>query len=104
MGFFNWPTIGHRSRAGQIDKYPFDLDASLRYVTPKTGIDRWPYPWNGDSFAQLGCVSGFMPQADAFVWAQGYGRDPYGPIVSALPVNLQWQINVPGLNKQQPNS
>lgn len=97
-----WPTIGHKSRAGQVDHYPFDFDASLRYVTPKTGIDVFPTPWNGDSFAQLGQVSGLMPQMDGRVWAQGWGRDPFGPIVSALPVNIQWQITVPGLNKQMP--
>lgn len=102
MGFPSWPTMGHKSRAGRVDHYPYDLDASERFVRPRTGIDYWPYPWNGDSFAQLGCVSGFLPQMDGRVWGQMYGRDPYGPIVSALPVNLQWQINVPGLHKQLP--
>lgn len=103
-GFRLFPTIGHKSRAGQVDHYPFDLDASERITRPKTGIDKFPIPWNGNNFAQLGCVSGIMPQNDAYVWAHMWGKDPTGPIVSALPVNLQWQINVPGLNKQMPNS
>lgn len=103
-GFKLWPTIGHKSRAGKVDSYPFDLDASERITRPKTGIDKFPIPWNGNNFAQLGCVSGLMPQNDSFVWAHMWGKDPFGPIVSALPVNLQWQINVPGLNKQMPNS
>lgn len=104
----NWntarPTMTHKSRAGQVDHYPFDLDASERFCRPKTGIDHFPVPWNGDSFAQLGCVSGFMPQADGFVYGQMWGKDPFGPIVSALPVNLQWQINIQGLDKQMPSS
>lgn len=102
MGFSLWPTIGHKSRAGAVDYYPFDLDASLRYVTPKTGLDVFPTQTNATNFAKLGQVSGLMPQLDGRVWGQMWGADPFGPIVSALPVNLQWQITVPGLNKQQP--
>jgi hypothetical protein len=104
FGFLNFPTIGHKSRAGKVDSYPYDLDASERITRPKTGIDKFPIPWNGNNFAKLGCVSGLMPQNNAWVWAQGYGKDPAGPIVSALPVNLQWQITIPGLNKQMPNN
>jgi hypothetical protein len=102
MSFFPWPTIGHKSRAGAVDNYPMDLDASLRFVRPKTGIDYFPTPNNFNNFAKLGQVSGFMPQLDGRVWGQMWGRDPFGPIVSQLPVNLQYQVNVPGLNKQQP--
>lgn len=111
-GFRLWPTIGHKSRAGRVDHYPFDLDASERITRPKTGIDKFPIPWNGNNFAKLGCVSGIMPQNDAFVWAHMWGKDPFGPIKGSigvgdqygLPINLQWQINIPGLNKQLPNS
>lgn len=114
MSFFNWPTIGHKSRAGRVDNYPFDLDASERVVRPKTGIDIFPMPNNAVNFAQLGQVSGLMPQVDYMVWGQMWGRDPYGPIMgtldaalvsrNALPVNLQWQTTIPGLNKQMPNT
>lgn len=82
------------------DNYPLDLNGSLRYTSPKTGYDFWPAHDNADNFAQLGQVSGFMPQQDPFVWAQGYGKMPSGPIVSALPLNLTWQMTVPGLSKQ----
>lgn len=94
--------MGHHSRAGAVDGYPFDLDASLRYVRPKTGVDYYPTHSNRDNFAKLGLVGGFLPQMDNRVWAQGYGKNPSGPIVSALPENLQWQITIPGLNKQMP--
>lgn len=105
MRLFNAPvTIGHKSRAGARDRYPLDLDASERFTRLKTGIDYYPTHSNKDDFAKLGAVSGIMPQFDGRVWGQMYGKDPFGPIVSALPVNLQWQITVPGLNKMLPNS
>lgn len=94
-----FPQIGHRSRAGMADGYPFDLDASLRFTRPKTGLDVFPIQWNGTNFAQLGCVSGILQQFDGIVWGQGYGAPGFGPIRSALPVNLQWQMMVPGLVK-----
>ena len=102
MGFQLWPTIGHKSRAGQVDHYPFDLDASERITRPKTGIDIFPIQTNATDFAKLGSLNAVYPQMDDFVWNQMYGKDPFGPIVSALPVNLQWQITVPGLNKNSP--
>lgn len=92
----------HKSRSGQADGYPFDFDASLRFVRLATGIDFWPTHSNYDNYQQLGCVSGFMPQQDATVWATMFGKDPFGPIASALPENLQYQITIPGLNKQMP--
>jgi hypothetical protein len=94
-----FPQIGHRSRAGCRDDYPFDLDASERFVRPKTGIDVFPMPNNAVNFAKLGCISGFMPQLDAFIWAQMYGKNGYGPTNQPFPVNLQWQMTVPGLSK-----
>ena len=94
--------MGFKPRNGAADAYPFDLDGSMRFVRPKTGIDFYPSHINADSFAKLGLVSGFLPQQDIRVWSQGFGKMPSGPIVSALPENLQWQITVPGLNKQLP--
>lgn len=102
---FLFPKVGHKSRSGAVDGYPYDLDASLRYTRFKTGIDRFPIQDNGTVWTQLGRmnggegVSGLLPQQDHLVWAQGYGRYPSGPIVSALPENLNWQITVPGLSK-----
>lgn len=94
--------MGFHPRNGASDGYPFDLDASLRYVRPKTGLDIFPQPNNWNSFDKLGCVSGLLPQMDGRIWAQAYGARPFGPIASNLPENLQWQINIPGLNKQLP--
>lgn len=97
---FLFPKLGHVSRAGAGDHYPFDYDASLRYTRQKTGYDFFPVLDNAHTFQQLGCVSGLMPEQDILVWAQGYAKDPFGPIVSQLPANLQWQITIPGLSKQ----
>lgn len=94
-----FPQIAHRSRAMMADGYPFDLDASERITRPKTGKDIFPTQTNATCFAKLGAVSGLMPQMDGVVWGQGYGAPGYGPIRSMLPVNLQWQVMVPGLSK-----
>lgn len=95
---------GFKPRNGAADGYPFDLDGSLRHVRLRTGLDIFPQPNNCNSFAKLGLVNGNMPQQDARVWSQGYGATPFGPIMSPPPVNLQWQITQPGLNKQLPQS
>lgn len=73
--------------------YPFDLNGSLRYTRPKTGIDYFPSP------SVIGMVSGLCPQQNAFVWEQAFGKKPSGPNVNEIPVNLQWQTIVPGLTK-----
>lgn len=104
MSFHLWPTIGHKSRAGKVDHYPYDLDASERVTRPKTGIDIFPQPNNYNSFAKLGSMPVMYAQHDAWIWGQMWGKDPMGPLSSAMPVNLQWQITVPGLSKQLPNS
>lgn len=73
--------------------YPFDLDASERWTRPHTGIDFYPYPY------LIGCLSGFMPQYNRTNPSIGYAKSPFGPNITQLPVNLQWQITVPGLSK-----
>lgn len=82
--------------------YPLDLNGSDRFTRPKTGYDFYPAHDNADNFQQLGQVSGLMMQQDAIVWAQAWGKDPFGPIMGSItvPFNLQWQITVPGLSKQ----
>lgn len=92
--------MGFRPRNGAADGYPYDLDGSLRYVRLATGIDIFPTHSNADNFAKLGQVSGIMPQQDMLVWGQMYAPIPYGPIMNPMPENLQWQIIIPGLNKQ----
>lgn len=104
LSFFAKAKAAHKPRNGASDGYPFDLDASMRFVRPRTGIDVFPSHDNAGSFAQLGAISGFLPQMDSLVWAQGYGKLPSGPIVSAIPENLQYQINIPGLTKYMPQS
>lgn len=79
--------------------YPLDLDASLRYTRPKTGIDRYPFVGGDGTVSQIGWVSGFMPQMDARVWFQASGRIPTGPGSTTYPVNLTWQMTPPGLGK-----
>lgn len=82
--------------------YPIDLNGSDRFTRPKTGYDFWPAHDNADNFQQLGCVSGFMPEQDNMVWSWGYAKNDFGPMQGSIsvPLNLQWQIIIPGLSKQ----
>lgn len=59
--------------------YPLDLDGSLRYTRPATGTDYWPAPETYPNGRGIGCVQAFMPQQDAFVYAQMIARPPVGP-------------------------
>jgi hypothetical protein len=99
---FLFKKMAFKPRSGAHDHYPYDLDGSLRFTRPVTGIDFWPAHDNADNFAQLGYVAGFMAQQDKLVWAQGYGKMPSGPIMGSItvPLNLQYQITIPGLSKQ----
>lgn len=93
--------MGFHPRNGASDGYPFDLDGSLRFVRLRTGIDIYPqHP--RDDFVKLGMVSGFLPEMDNAILSMAFGQVPYGPIMSQIPDNLQWQITIPGLNKYQP--
>jgi len=104
LSFLARDKAAHKPRNGAADGYLFDLDASQRFVRLRTGIDVFPSHNNAGSFAKLGQISGFLPQMDSTIWAQSYGKMPSGPIVSAIPANLQWQITIPGLNKYSPQS
>lgn len=77
------------------DHYPYDFDGSERQTRFPTGVDKFPVQ------SMIGCVSGFMPQLTRFMLAQHYAKVPSGPGSTAYPLNLQWQIVIPGLNKQQ---
>lgn len=85
--------------AVEMNGYPFDFDGSLSYVRPKTGRDYFPTVGGDGTIAQIGAVSGFMMQRDASVWAGMTARFPSGPGSTTNPLNLQWQITVPGLSK-----
>lgn len=77
------------------DNYPYDFDGSERQCRWPTGVDKFPVQ------SMIGSVQGFMPQLTGFMLAQHYGKTPSGPGSTAYPLNLQWQIVIPGLNKQQ---
>jgi hypothetical protein len=81
-----WKPRGDRS-------YPLDLDGAERQPRFPTGVDVWPYP------PIIGMVSGFLAQMDWRVWGQGFGKNGSGPSYQPFPVNLAWQITVPGLAK-----
>lgn len=85
--------LAPQPRSGCRDNYPFDFDGGLRYARPKTGYDYFPYP------PLIGMVSGFMALQDNFVYAQAYGKKASGPGSVSVPVNLQWQVTLPGLAK-----
>ena len=80
--------------------YPLDLDAALRYVRPKTGIDFFPSPIVAiQNNIPARFISGFLPQMNVEVWMQAFGKKAFGPGVNSTPLNLQAQITVPGLTK-----
>lgn len=87
--------------AKEPDGYQFDLDGSLRYNRFATGIDYFPTIGGDGTIPQIGAVSGFLRQFDVAVWAQATGKMPSGPFATTQPLNLQWQITVPGLVKSQ---
>lgn len=89
-------------RNGAADAYLYDLDGSERHVRTRTGIDKFPRHDNPGSFAKLGSMNPLLCLFNGAVWGQMWGKVPFGPIMSAVPDNLQWQIMVPGLNKQLP--
>lgn len=86
-------------RSGKVDGYQYDLDGALRYNRLKTGEDKWPWVGGDGTIPFIGAVNGLMPQRDIFVWSQAMGKSPAGPGVTTQPINLQWQITVPGLYK-----
>jgi len=86
-------------RSGAVDGYQYDLDGSLRYDRFKTGIDKFPWVGGDGTIAFIGAVNGLLPQNDVLVWAQATGKMPSGPGSTTEPINLQWQITVPGLYK-----
>ncbi len=80
--------------------YPLDLDAGLRYVRPRSGIDFFPSPIIGmANNIPFQFVSAMLPQMNVEIWMQAFGKKAFGPGVNSTPLNLQWQITVPGLTK-----
>ncbi len=86
-------------RSGKSDGYQYDLDGSLRYDRFEEFAGYRPTVGGDGTVEQIGSVSGFMRQRDIMVWDQMFGKTPTGPGSTTFPVNLQWQITVPGLTK-----
>lgn len=85
--------------AVEPNDYQFDLDGSLRYNRFATGIDYFPWVGGDGTVPQIGAVDGLLRQFDVTVWAQMTGKMPSGPGSTTVPVNLQWQMTIPGLGK-----
>lgn len=88
-----------RPRSGKTDGYQYDLDGSLRYDRFKTQEDKWPWVGGDGTIPFIGAVSGILGQQDVFVWYQAMGKMPSGPFSTTQPINLQYQVTVPGLYK-----
>lgn len=77
----------------QLNGYPLDLDGGEKITRFRTGVSPRPYP------PIIGCLSGFLPFQDALGQSLKRARAPMGPGVTTVPVNLAWQITMPGLSK-----
>lgn len=87
-------------RPAQVpNRYPFDLDGSERFCRFGAGIDYFPFVGGDGTVPQIGAVDGLMRQFDVQVWNQMTGRVPTGPGSTTVPLNLQWQMTIPGLGK-----
>ncbi len=85
--------ITFKPRSGARDAYPFDLDASERFTRFGTASAIHPFP------QLIGMVSGILPLFDATIRREAIARPAYGPGATTTPINLQWQVTVPGLTK-----
>lgn len=73
--------------------YPYDFHPAMRIMRLGDGPRNQPYP------VMLGSVGINMPMLNAVNVAGGVGPKPSGPGVNVEPVNLQYQVAVPGLSK-----
>lgn len=75
--------------------YVLDLDAAERHTRYGPGSDIFPHP------PLTAALSGFLPMYDAFTYGGNYGKLPSGPGPGSQPppVNLQWQMIIPGMQK-----
>jgi hypothetical protein len=62
-------------------EYPYDLDASLDYVRPATGISPFPYPLT------IGYINGLIPLHNDLQYSMMHGKLPDGPWTGAFPAN-----------------
>lgn len=73
--------------------YPYNFDASERFMRPATGRDYFPWPY------QIGALAPGYPMQDVFIYAGAFRVERFGPGTTQLPRNLQYQVQVPGLTK-----
>lgn len=60
--------------------YPLDLDGSLRYTRPASGVSMHPYP------PIIGYIQGLLPMQDGLVFAGAYGKNAFGPWTASAQV------------------
>lgn len=85
--------ITFKPRSGASDHYPFDLDGSERFTRFSNVSATHPFP------PIIGMISGIAPLFDSLVMRDAIARPAFGPGSTTIPVNLQWQVTVPGLTK-----
>lgn len=82
-----------RPRVPNPTGYPFDMDASLHYARPKTGIDYFPTP------PMIGWLRDLVPLNDAFIYNNMIAEYPFGPFTTTQPINVGYQDVFPMLQK-----
>lgn len=74
------------------NKYPLDLDGSLRFTRP-FAVDIFPYP------PIIGMISGFMREVNGYIIQTGIAKTPFGPDINRTVIDYNWQVAVGGLTK-----
>ena len=63
-------------------QYPLDLNGSLDFMRPQTGVSPMPYPQT------IGYFSRLLPFMDRIVWTDMRGKTPFGPFIGTVPYSL----------------
>jgi hypothetical protein len=90
-----WPKDTWLPRVSKPGEYGLDLDAGERYtrfINMRAPVVTPDLP---------GLLSGFLPLFDirSMVYA-ATAKAGFGPGTTQYPVNLQWQVNIEGLDKR----
>jgi hypothetical protein len=74
---------------------PIIVDASERHQRWPQGGVVWhePYP------PIIGALGKYMPLQDMLIYQGAFRTAPFGPGTTELPRNMQWQMQVPNMNK-----
>jgi hypothetical protein len=73
--------------------YPYDYHPATRHMRLGDGARPFPWPW------QFGAYGTSMPMVNSVAVSGGVAKKPSGPNVNIEPVNLQYQVAIPGLSK-----